>query len=102
MAILVSNIVAQFGSANSISKSPRNRKKYKVAPQRLLCELTAVDGSSLLTELLYMLCIIFSVGFSLRLLNGSYPFPKYYKKNVSPLLNCWHRLKGTVALREDG
>ena len=44
-------------------------------PGRLICEFTAVDGSSLLIVLLYRLCIIFSVGFGLRLLNGLYlPF----------------------------
>ena len=43
----------------------------------LIYEFTLVDGSSLLIELLCMLCIIFSVGFGLRLLNGSYLFPKY-------------------------
>ena len=32
-----------------------------------------------------MLCIIFSVGFSLRLLKGSYLFPKYSKNIVNPL-----------------
>ena len=52
---------------------------------RLIYEFTAVDGSSLLIELLCMLCITFSVGFSLRLLNGLYPFPKYHTNFVSPL-----------------
>ena len=32
-----------------------------------------------------MLCILFLVGFGLRLLNGSYLFPKYNKHFVSPL-----------------
>ena len=32
-----------------------------------------------------MLCIIFSVGFSLRLLKGSYLFPQYSKNIVNPL-----------------
>ena len=51
---------------------------------RLICEFTAVDDNSLLIELLCMLCIIFSVGFSLRLLKGSYLFPKYSKNFVNP------------------
>ena len=38
-----------------------------------------------LFELLCMLCIIFSVGFSLRLLKVSYLFPKYSKTFVNPL-----------------
>ena len=54
-------------------------------PGRFICEFTAVDDKSLLIELLCMLCIIFSVGFSLRLLKGSYLFPKYSKTIVNPL-----------------
>ena len=73
-----------FGSANPFSKSPRNRKKCKVTPGRLICEFTAVDDNSILIELLCMLCIIFSFGFSLRLLKGSYLFPKYSRNFVDP------------------
>ena len=73
-----------FGSANPFSKSPRNRKKCKVTPGRLICEFTTVDDNSLLIELLCMPCIIYSVGFSLRLLKGSYLFPKYSKNFVNP------------------
>ena len=68
-----------------LSKSPRNRKKCKITNGRLIWEFTAVDGSSLLIELLCMLCTLFSVGFSLRLLNGSYLLSKYSKNFVSPL-----------------
>ena len=49
-----------------------------------------------------MLCIIFSAGFSLRLLKGSYLFPKYSKTIVNPLAELLDRLKGTIASREDG
>ena len=86
MVNLVSNIVAHSFRQILFSKSPRNRKKCKVTPGRLICEFTAVDGSSFLIEFLCMLCIIFSVGFSLRLLNGSYLFHKYNKNCVSPLV----------------
>ena len=51
---------------------------------RLICEFNAVDGSSLLIELLCMLCAIFSVGFSLRLMNGSYLLPKHNTSFASP------------------
>ena len=59
--------------------------KCIVTPGRLICEFTAVDDNSLLIELFCMLCIIFSVGFSLRLLKDSYFFPKYSKNFVNPL-----------------
>ena len=83
MVNLISNIVAHSVRQILFSKSPRNRKKCKVTPGRLICEFTAVDDKSLLIELLCMLCIIFSVGFSLRLLKGSYL--KYSKTIVNPL-----------------
>ena len=59
--------------------------KCKITPGRLICEFTAVDDNSLLIELFCMLRIIFSVGFSLRLLKGSYLFPKYSRHFVNPL-----------------
>ena len=104
MVNLVSNLVAHsVRQMFFFSKSPRNTKKCKVTPGRLICEFTAVGGSSLLIELLCMFYIIFSVGFSLRLLNGSYLLPKYNKNCVSPLaewLGSFQRNHCT--LREDG
>ena len=85
MVNLISNIVAHLVRQILFPKSPRNRKKCKVTPGRLICEFTAVDGSSLLIELLCMLCMIFSFGFSLRLLNGSYLLPICNKNFASPL-----------------
>ena len=85
MVNLRSNKVAHSVQQILFSKSPRNRKKCKVTSSRLICEFTAVDDKSLFIELLCMLCIIFSVGFSLRLLKGSYLFPKYSKNFVNPI-----------------
>ena len=90
--VSISNIVAH--SVRQIPfQNQRNRKKCKVTPGRLICEFTAVDDNSLLIELLCMLWIIFSVGFSLRMLKGSYLFPKYSKKfqPLADLLGSFER-----------
>ena len=84
MVNLISNIAAH-SVPQILFQNHREIEKSKVTPSRLNCEFTAVDENSLLIELLCMLCIIFSVGFSLRLLKGSYIFPKYSKNFISPL-----------------